>query len=202
MPKILVVDDEVLVARDLKQRLEDLGYEVSQIASSGKEAVEIASDAAVDLLLMDINLGGGIDGIETAAQVRKHKDIPVVYLTAYSDQATLDRAKATDPFGYILKPLQNRELAIAVQMALHKHRMETEIKRLNKDLQESLAQVKKLSGLLPICANCKKIRDDQGYWKSVESYIQSHSDATFTHGCCPDCLEKYEQQMRSKKGQS
>lgn len=188
--KILVVDDEAFLARDLKQRLENMGYEVPTTASSGEEAVRIAAELKPDLVLTDINLADSMDGIEAARQIRRHRDIPVIYLSAHADQTTLDRAKTTGPFGYILKPFQDHELKIAVEMALNKHQMEMEIKRLNQELQESLAQIKKLGGLLPICAGCKNIRDDQGYWKSVEIYIQSHSDAEFSHGYCPDCIKK------------
>jgi CheY-like chemotaxis protein len=120
--KILVVDDEVLVARDLKQRLEALGYEVPAFAISGEEAVKIADQIEPNLIFMDVRLGGSMDGIEAARLIRKQRDIPVIYLTAYSDQATLDRAKPTHPYGYVIKPFQDKNLKITIETALFKHK--------------------------------------------------------------------------------
>src|SRR5205807_713949 len=132
------------------------------------------------LVLMDIRLQGRMDGIEAAEQLRPLR-IPVIFITAHSDAPTLERAKITEPFGYILKPFETRELEIVIEMGLYRHRMEQERQRLSRRLQESLAQVKTLTGLLPICAYCKKIKDDSGYWEQVEKYIMSRSQATFTH---------------------
>lgn len=130
-----------------------------------------------------------MDGIETAAIVRSKYQLPVIYLTAYSDDATFQRAKITEPFGYLLKPFEEKELRTNIEMALYKHRMEKERERLVTDLKQALNAVKLLSGLLPICAACKKIRDDNGYWSEVENYIRLHSDAEFTHGYCPECAD-------------
>lgn len=120
--KILVVENEVIVAWDLKQRLESLGYLVPALAITGEEAVKLAAEFEPDLILMDIRLGGALDGIEAARLVREQRDIPVIYLTAYSDQETLDRAKTTTPYGYMLKPFQDKELKIAIEIALSNHK--------------------------------------------------------------------------------
>ena len=132
---------------------------------------------------------GEMDGIQAATIIRDNHDLPIVYLTAFADKHMLDRAKITEPFGYLLKPFQPRELRSTIEMALYKADMEQQLKKTNQELTEALARVKTLSGLLPICANCKKIRDSEDYWHQVEAYISAHSEAEFSHGICPDCLK-------------
>ncbi|MCX5908778.1 MAG: response regulator, partial [Deltaproteobacteria bacterium] len=107
--KILVVEDEGIVAKDIEKTLRDLGYIVPALASSGEEAIEKALVTRPDLVLMDIVLLGKMDGVEAAEEIRTRLGIPVVYLTAHADAATLERAKITEPFGYLLKPFQERE---------------------------------------------------------------------------------------------
>lgn len=117
---ILIVEDESIVALDLEARLSGLGYQVVGIADSSQAALELAETRHPDLTLMDIRLNGAMDGVETAQQLRDRFDIPVIYLTAYADEATLQRAKVTEPFGYLLKPFEERELYSTVEMALYK----------------------------------------------------------------------------------
>ena len=123
--------------------------------------------------------------------------IAVIYLTAHSDPATVQRAKVTEPFGYILKPFAEPDLEAHIQVALYKHQKEKEIHQLAEELAAALDQVRVLSGLLPICASCKKIRDGDNRWHRLESYIESHSEAQFTHGVCPDCRETLYAKMKS-----
>src|SRR5436309_436948 len=121
---VIIVEDEGVVALDLKRRLERMGYSVAAQASGGREAVEKVRETAPDLVLMDISLGEDLDGIEAGEIIRGRLHVPVVYLTAHSDRATLERAKATEPQGYVLKPFRDRELQIAIEMALYKHKAE------------------------------------------------------------------------------
>ena len=188
--KILITEDEGIVAADIEDRLRTLGYQVVGTCSSGAEALSMVEETKPDLVMMDIMIQGDMDGIETGAIIRSKFQLPVIYLTAYSDDATFQRAKITEPFGYLLKPFEEKELRTNIEMALYKHRMEKERDRLVTDLKRALNAVKLLSGLLPICAACKKIRDDNGYWSEVENYISQHSDADFTHGYCPECADK------------
>ena len=139
--KILVVEDESIVAMDIKHRLENMGYIVPAITSSGEEAVEKASETNPDLVLMDIVLKGEMDGIDAAQQIKDNLDIPVVYLTAYSDERTLKRAKITGPFGYIIKPFEDRELHSAIEVALYKHEMESKLKANEKRLSTTLESI-------------------------------------------------------------
>jgi PAS domain S-box-containing protein len=314
---ILIVEDEIIVAADLSHHLTSLGYTVPEIVPSGEEAIQWIEATPPDLILMDIHLAGDMDGITAAEVIRTRFDLPVVYLTAFADNATLRRARLTQPFGYLLKPFNGRDLHTTIEMALSKHRMEAALRqseeqyrtvadftydweywvspegrylyvspaceritgyrreefladpqlllrivhpddrqlvarhyretlqlshqapatadfrimtrngqerwighvcqavfrddgrwlgrrgsnrditerkqaeaereKLISELQEALDHVRRLSGLLPICASCKKIRDDRGYWQQVEVYIQEHSEAEFSHGLCPDC---------------
>lgn len=126
--QILIVDDERVVSLDLQGILAQLDYQVAGIATSGKEAIEKTGDLRPDLVLMDIRLSGEMDGIEAAIQIARQYEIPVVFLTAYSDDETLTRAMKAGPFGYLLKPFEERELHTAIEIALYKHKMERELR--------------------------------------------------------------------------
>ena len=185
--RIMIVEDEWIVAEEIKRCFQKLGYTVSSVVASGEDAFQKAEEDRPDLVLMDIILQGEMDGIEAAKQIRSRLNIPVVYLTAYADKKVLERAKTTEPFGYLIKPFEERELYATIEMALYKHKIEEEKNNLIQQLRDALAEVKKLSGLLPICASCKKVRDDKGYWNEIEAYVRDHSEADFSHGLCPDC---------------
>ncbi len=119
-PQILIVDDESIVAKSLQAQLTRLGYIVSAIVSSGEEAIQKAAELHPDLVLMDIMLKGTIDGIEAAKRILARATIPIIYATAYTDQETFNRAKATEPSGYLIKPFGKEELQTAIQVALNK----------------------------------------------------------------------------------
>ncbi|HEY9853965.1 MAG TPA: ATP-binding protein [Leptolyngbyaceae cyanobacterium] len=132
--KILIVEDELLIATNLSRKLERIGYFVVDIVSSGVAAIERAAETKPDLILMDIVIKGDIDGIETAAQIHKKLDIPVIYTTAYADDNTLERAEKTGSYGYVIKPFKERELHATIKMALSKHK---EGKKIKSSLQEA-----------------------------------------------------------------
>ncbi|MBC2743263.1 MAG: response regulator [Desulfosarcina sp.] len=123
---ILVVEDEGIVAQEIKSRLEKTGYTVCAVAHDGETAVAHAGEMGPDLVLMDIRLKGEMDGIDAAGLIRDRFNIPVVYLTAYTDPATLERAKIMEPFGYVVKPFETRSLMVSIEIALHRHRSESE----------------------------------------------------------------------------
>jgi CheY-like chemotaxis protein len=127
--KILVVEDEGIVALNIQSDLESRGYDVPVVVASGEEAVKEAERTRPDLVLMDITLSGDMDGVEAATQIRAHLDIPVVYLTAFADDKTLQRAKIAEPYGYILKPFDERELHTTIEITLHKRKAEQERRR-------------------------------------------------------------------------
>lgn len=139
--KLLIVEDEGITAEDIKDYLTSLDYDVLGICSTGEDAIEKARELEPDLVLMDIMLAGVVDGIQAAEIIREQYGIPVVYLTAYSDPQTLDRAKITDPYGYILKPFDQRDLQIAVEIALHKHSLQSKILESQRWLSTTVASV-------------------------------------------------------------
>ncbi len=136
--QILVVEDESIVAEHIRRSLQNMGYSVSSVASSGEKAIKEVEEKVPDLVLMDIVLQGEMDGIETAKQIRSRFNIPVVYLTAYSDEKILERAKIAEPFGYVIKPFNERELRINIEIALYKHKMERELKESERWLAATL----------------------------------------------------------------
>jgi PAS domain S-box-containing protein len=125
--KILLVEDESIEAMDIKRTLESFGYEVPYVASSGEDAIEKAPAILPDLILMDIILDGEIDGIQVANEIEK-LDIPVIYLTAHTEESTVQKAKLTDPYGYIIKPYEQKDLKIAIDIAIYKHDLENKLK--------------------------------------------------------------------------
>ncbi|OGU29499.1 MAG: hypothetical protein A2057_14030 [Ignavibacteria bacterium GWA2_35_9] len=119
-PKILIVEKERIIAIDIKNSLHRMGCEVMEILSSGEEVIRKVKEEKPDLILMEITLEGALDGIETAEIISSKYDIPVIYLTAYSDRETLQRAKITEPYGYLIRPFDSREIEIAIEMAFIK----------------------------------------------------------------------------------
>lgn len=124
--RILIVEDEHIVAMGIKRMLKGLRYTVTGIASSGEEAISKAESTFPDVVLMDIMLKGDIDGIEAAKEIKAKFEIPVIYLTAYSESKILERAKRTEPFGYIIKPFDEKDLYSSIEVALHRHEKEKE----------------------------------------------------------------------------
>ena len=128
MKRIMVVEDESIVAMDIQRRLESLGYEVADVFATGEEAVEKTRNIQPDLILMDIMLAGEMNGMEAADHIRHQFDIPIIYLTAYADEKTLQSVKQTQPYGYILKPFEERELHTTIEMGIYRHKLEQQLK--------------------------------------------------------------------------
>jgi len=137
-PVIYIVEDESLIALDLQERLKRLKYRVCAVSASGEEAVERVGEMCPDLVLMDIRLKGEMDGIDAARVIQSRHDIPVVFLSAYAEEKTLERARITEPYGYVLKPVQDRELDINIQIALYRHKADQELRRTKKWLDTLL----------------------------------------------------------------
>jgi signal transduction histidine kinase len=140
---ILIVEDEIIIARELEDILQDLGHQVCGFAATAADAIQKAQEYRPDLVLMDIQLRGEEDGIQAAEKIKKLYDIPFIYVTAYADQKILERAKITEPFGYILKPVEPRTLEVAIAIALYKHQMEKE----RVELQVRLHQAQKMEAI-------------------------------------------------------
>jgi len=190
-PRILVVEDDPNVATVLESRLESFGYRICGVVQRGSEAIAAVFRHHPDLVLMDILLEGEMNGIEAAHEIADRSDVPVIFLSCLGEEEVIDSAIRTNPYGYLVKPYDNNELRSAIEIALVRHLAARERERLIRQLEQALREVRKLSGLLPICASCKKIRDGQGEWHPIESYIAAHSEADFTHGLCPHCLKEF-----------
>ncbi len=148
--RIFLVEDESIVAKDVEGILKSQGYEVVGIADTGKKALSEVEKLAPDVILMDIRIKGPMDGIDTAKEIQKKHDIPIIYVTAYADDKTLGRAKITGPFGYIVKPFQERELKTAIEVASYKHKMEQENRRLSE-------KIIKLTKVIPLTNKEKQV---------------------------------------------
>lgn len=144
--RILIVEDEGLVARDLRRSLAQFGYDVVGRAATGEEAVRQALRLRPDLILMDVSLRGVIDGIDAAASIHEELQVPIVYLTAFSDDHTLERAMQTQPYGYIVKPFQPIELRCAIEVALERRRTESAMRSSEAEFRR-LSTVDELTGL-------------------------------------------------------
>ncbi len=138
--RVFIVEDEALIAMELSDRLTDLGYAVVGRASRGEQALEAIISSAPDVVLMDIRLAGSLTGIETAARLRSHLDVPVIFLSAYSDAELLRQAGEVQPFGYLVKPFEERELHATIEMALYRHRMERALRESHASLEEKVRQ--------------------------------------------------------------
>jgi len=158
-----------------------LGHHVVGAASNGLELIEQCRELSPDLVITDIHMPD-MDGITAAAILHREKPVPVILVSAYHDTALIERAEADHVLGYLVKPTKQADLDPAIAIAMRRFAQV-------RELQEALARVQQLHGLLPICSYCKKIRDDHNYWQQVETYIASHSDARFSHSICPDCYE-------------
>ena len=138
--RIFIVEDEALIAMELQERLSNLGYVVCGIAARGEQAVRLVHETHPDLVLMDINLAGQMNGIEASARLHESSDVPVVFLTAFSDPELLRQATITMPFGYLVKPFDEQELHATIQVALYKHRFERALREANDRLEENVQE--------------------------------------------------------------
>lgn len=193
---LLYVEDEP----DTREQLaEFLRRRVRQllVAANGHEGIELYQRHRPELVVTDIRMPL-VDGLSMAREI---KDLDrwarIVVTTAHSDTGYLLEAIEADIDGYVLKPVDTRRLLavlakqadiVALRKAELRHQHERE--ELVAELRAALAKVKVLSGFLPICSSCKKIRDDQGYWRQIEAYIRDHSEAEFTHSLCPECIRR------------
>jgi len=177
--RVLIVEDELLVARDIKRCLEEFGHQVVGTASGAEEAVRLAGNAFPDLVLMDISLQGEPDGIVAASRIREKFNTPVVYLTSYDDEKTVERARATEPFAYLIKPFQERELHLAIQMAMYRHRASEELRKANRALKtlsgcnRAVSQAGTVQELLD--ETCRIIVEVGGYGLSWAGFVEGEA---------------------------
>jgi PAS domain S-box-containing protein len=169
MASVLIVEDERITARGLQKRLQGMGYTVAGLAATGEEAVQKVGELRPDLVLMDIRLGNGMDGVEAASIIRRQHDIAIVYLTASSDATTVQRAKVSEPYGYILKPYGDRELQTAIEMGLYKHKME---RRLRENEQWLAATLGSIADAVIACDGEGRVRFMNSVAESLTNWSQ------------------------------
>lgn len=133
--RIQIVEDEAIIAMELESQLQGLGYEVTSVMNTGEKAIEKAEEDRPDLIMMDIRIKGEMDGIDTAKIIRNKVGIPVIFSTAYLDQEKIERAKITMPFGYVLKPIQERDLKVTLEMALYVAKVDRKRLKAEKELR-------------------------------------------------------------------
>jgi len=185
--RLLVVDDIpenlIILYKILRKEYDVIG------ANSGKEALQVMSGNRPDLILLDIMMPE-LDGLELCRILKnddRYREIPVIFITALNHGLDESRGFEAGAVDYITKPVKPGILSHRVAVHLELQSQKDALARKNLELEQALNRVKELSGLLPICMTCKKIRDDKGYWNQLESYISTHSEVLFSHCYCPEC---------------
>ncbi len=189
--RILVVDDNPDNIDVMLNLLKPEGYNMA-VATRGEKALKVAEHFQPDLILLDVVMPG-MDGFTICKKLKGRsatREIPIIFVTAKSETEAIVKGFRSGGQDYISKPFRREEVLSRVRTHLRLRLLIKEQAGLIKELTENLAQVKTLRGMLPICASCKKIRDDQGYWHQIETYISSHTDVDFSHGVCRDCAHK------------
>lgn len=202
MFRVLIADDEALICNLIQSELEVIGHRVVGRASDGHQAVEMARELNPDIILMDIAMPD-MDGLEATRQIQECCPRPVVLLTAHDDIDLVERAGEVGAGAYLVKPPYAPELARAMAIAAARFADLMALRSLNEELRKALDEVKALRGILPICSNCRRVRDDAGYWQEVEVYIERHLEMEFSHGLCEPCSkalypEEYAALMKRK----
>ena len=186
---VLIAEDDPASAIVIEAMLKKLDYTVVGTAKDGEATLEAVRELEPDVILMDVCMPEK-DGIQATREIQQLRPTPVVILTASDTQENVADASAAGAGAYLIKPPEADEIERAITIAMARFDDMVQLRRLNEELHEALDKVKTLSGLLPICSACKKIRDDKGYWTQVEVYIEDRSEAEFTHGMCRDCAKK------------
>ncbi|UCH98739.1 MAG: response regulator [Candidatus Aminicenantes bacterium] len=198
-PLVLIVDDVSQNLKILGDILRAKGYRIA-VATNGKQALEVVKKILPDLILLDIMMPE-MDGFAACKRLKESprtKDIPIIFLTAKIETADIVKGLELGAVDYISKPFNSTELLARVNTHLELKKARDREKELIEKLKEALSKVKRLSGLLPICARCKNIRDDKGYWQNVEEYLSEHSEAQLSHSLCPDCVKELYPEMAEK----
>lgn len=186
--KVLIVEDERIVAADLAQRLDRMGYRISGSVASGEEAVESVREELPDIILMDIMLKGRMDGVEAASLIRRKHDIPVIFLTAYSEDSTFQRAKDAEPHAYLLKPFNENDLHLAIEVALHRHKLSVRLKESERWMAATLRSIRealvatdtegRISFLNPVAESMVGMSSDDAVGRPVDQVLRIENEDT------------------------
>lgn len=190
-PLIFIVEDSSVNVNILKDILSTIACTI-KVASDGEKALKMLETINPDLILLDVILPklNGINICRLIKGDKKFSNTPVIFLTALSKLDDIVEGLEAGAVDYVIKPFLGPELIARVKTHLKLKSVIDRENELINELENNLSKIKQLSGLLPICASCKKIRDGKGYWQKVEKYISEHSEALFSHGLCPECIEK------------
>ena len=195
--RVVIADDQESMSAIIRRQLVKIGHVVIGKATNGRQAVEMTQLLQPDIVLMDIEMPE-MDGLEAARLIHEQCPRPVVLLTGHDDPEMVRKASQSGVGAYLIKPPSAPEIERSIIIAVARFADLMELRRLNIELQLALDNVKALKGLLPICASCKKIRDDKGYWEGVETYIKKHADVEFSHGLCPGCITRLYPEYKPK----
>jgi DNA-binding response OmpR family regulator len=190
---ILAAEDDIVSRRILEKNLEKWGYEVITVDNGAAALAELEKQDSIRIALLDWMMPE-VDGLEVCRRVRNNLNshyIYIIMLTAKDRKEDIAAGLEAGADDYIVKPYQQVELRSRLLSARRILELEHRLAEKIDDLEEALSQVKMLKGFLPICSHCKNVRDDEGYWQSVEIFVHEHSDAVFSHSVCPDCLERH-----------
>jgi DNA-binding response OmpR family regulator len=193
--KILVVDDESINLQLVTSALK--GEYTLFVAENGHEAIDLIGKHNPDLILLDVMMPE-LNGFEVCTIIKsdeRYADIPVIFLTALDSHEAVLQGLELGAIDYLIKPFNIGMLKLRVRNHLALKAQRDLLKLQNKELEEALARVKQLEGIIPICMYCKRIRDDQSSWQQLEEYISEHSEAHFSHGICPHCVEEQMKKM-------
>ncbi len=201
--RILVAEDEPFSRTLLVRTLKKWGHEVVEAADGEQAWKVLQSDDGPRLAVLDWVMPG-MNGIDVVRKVRESvsgedRYVYIILLTQKDSRADMIAGLAAEADDYLIKPFDPNELQVRIRNGQRIVELQSALTKVNADLRCALKQVKKLSGLLPICASCKMIRNDEGYWQAIEAYISDHSEAEFTHGLCPDCAAKLYPELLGRK---
>jgi len=196
---ILIVDDVPQDIQVIANIMQNEGYRMA-FAQDGRTALKKVGEIIFDLILLDVVMPemDGFDVCRILKESRNTMEIPVIFLTAKTEAEDIVHGFEAGAVDYVAKPFNSSELLARVRTHVELKKKRDREKELVSRLETALAEIKQLSGLLPICSGCKKIRDDEGYWQQLEHYFSNHSNVRFTHGVCPDCVKKIYPEFASR----
>ncbi len=188
---ILIIEDELIIAKDLQANLESHGYVVPEVYSKGSEALSVIDIIKPNIAIIDVRLHSNYNGIETAEKIRLYHNIPVIYITADITSDILERVRVTQPVSLLTKPINYDELISAIELGIYKHKIDSQNKKLLKELETIVARSNILKDMkVPVCSKCNKIREDNSNWLSIEDYMKKYYNIEFAESVCPHCLEE------------
>ncbi len=195
--RVLLVEDEEIMALYIQEGLSRLRNIESKWISKGEDAWLAVESFGPDLILMDIHLGQGMNGIETANYICRERSVPILFVSGLSDSATLEEAREVRPVGYLMKPFEFSSLKASVEMGLAWTSHHRQIVKTDSH-SEPTDTTHQSNGVVCMCSNCKSVRDQKGRWRRLERYLNQKFKLIFSHGICPDCFSEFYQDFTSE----